>query len=132
MQRFTIFFIVAIAVHDWGGFSAHHQELKNCTQSIWYVPGLLPATADVVEVECICKLRSGTSITVNTIICRYLCQIKLQGSVFRPRYCHLQDIALHENKLQWPDDLCVSRLIYQSVDYSIIHVAGQYETLKNY
>ena len=28
-----------------GGFSAHHQELKNFTHSIWYVPGLFAATA---------------------------------------------------------------------------------------
>ena len=32
------------ALHVSGGFSAHHQELKNCTHSTWYVPGLLPAT----------------------------------------------------------------------------------------
>ena len=24
----------------WGGFSSHHQELKYCTHSVWYVPGL--------------------------------------------------------------------------------------------
>jgi hypothetical protein len=41
MQRYTIFFIVVDALHISGGFSAHHQELKNCTHSIWYVPGLL-------------------------------------------------------------------------------------------
>jgi hypothetical protein len=45
MQRYTIFLIVVSALHVSGGFSAHHQELKNCTQSIWYVPGLLGATA---------------------------------------------------------------------------------------
>ena len=28
-----------------GRFSAHHQELKNCTHSIWYVAGLLVATS---------------------------------------------------------------------------------------
>ena len=33
------------ALHVSGGFSAHHQELENCTHSIWYVPGLLAATA---------------------------------------------------------------------------------------
>jgi len=44
MQRF-IFFIIVYAPHVLGGFSAHHQELKNCTHSIWYVPGLLAATA---------------------------------------------------------------------------------------
>ena len=40
MQRYTIFFITVIALHVSGGFSAHHQKLKNCTHSIWYVPGL--------------------------------------------------------------------------------------------
>jgi len=28
MQRYTIFFITANALHVSGGFSAHHQELK--------------------------------------------------------------------------------------------------------
>jgi len=45
MQHFIIFFITVCALHVSGGFSAHHQELKNCTHSIWYVPGLLAATA---------------------------------------------------------------------------------------
>jgi hypothetical protein len=39
------------AVHVSGGFSAHHQELKNFTHSIWYVPGLLANTASVGEME---------------------------------------------------------------------------------
>jgi len=46
MQRYTIFFIIVIVS---GGFSAHHQELKNCTHSIGYVPGLLAATASMGE-----------------------------------------------------------------------------------
>jgi hypothetical protein len=41
MQRYTIFFIIVNALHVSGGFSSHHQDLKNCTHSIWYVPGLL-------------------------------------------------------------------------------------------
>jgi len=45
MQRYTIFFIIVNVLHVSGGFFAHHQELKNCTHSIWYVPGLLAATA---------------------------------------------------------------------------------------
>ena len=49
MQRYTIFFIIVNALHVSGGFSAHHQELKNCTRSIWYELGLLAATASVVE-----------------------------------------------------------------------------------
>jgi hypothetical protein len=45
MQRYTIFFIIVDAVHISGFFSAHHQELKNCTHSIWYVPGFLAGIA---------------------------------------------------------------------------------------
>jgi len=44
MQRYTIFFIIVKALHVSGGFSAHHQELKNRTHSIRYVPDLLAAT----------------------------------------------------------------------------------------
>ena len=51
MQRYTIFFIIVNALHVSGGFSTHHQELKNCTHSIWYVPGLLAAVASVVDLE---------------------------------------------------------------------------------
>ena len=51
MQRYTIFFITVNAVHVSGGFSAHHQELKNCKHSIWYVPSLLATTASVGELE---------------------------------------------------------------------------------
>jgi len=36
MQRYTIFFIVVSVRHVTSGFSAHHQELKNCTHSIGY------------------------------------------------------------------------------------------------
>jgi hypothetical protein len=39
MQRYTIFFITVKALHVSGGFSAHHQELKNCIHSTWYLPG---------------------------------------------------------------------------------------------
>jgi hypothetical protein len=31
-QRYAIFFIVVSALHVSSGFSAHHQELKNCMQ----------------------------------------------------------------------------------------------------
>jgi len=50
MQRYTIFFIIVNALHVSGGFSAHHQELKNCIHSIWYMPSLLAATASVGEI----------------------------------------------------------------------------------
>jgi len=49
MQRYTIFFITVNALHVSGGFSAHHQELKNCTPTIRYVPTLLATTASVGE-----------------------------------------------------------------------------------
>jgi len=51
MQCYTVFFIIVNALHVLGGFSTHHQELKICTHSIWYVPGLLAATTSVVELE---------------------------------------------------------------------------------
>jgi hypothetical protein len=38
MQRYTILFIIVTALHVSGGFSAHHQELKNCIHSTWHVP----------------------------------------------------------------------------------------------
>jgi len=45
MQRYTIFFIAVNALHVSGGFSAQHQELKNCTHRIGYMSSLLAATA---------------------------------------------------------------------------------------
>ena len=45
MQRYTIFFIIVNALHVSGGFSAHHQQLKNFSRSIGYMPSLLAATA---------------------------------------------------------------------------------------
>jgi hypothetical protein len=54
MQRFRIWLIIVNALHVSDGFSAHHQELKNCTNSIWYVPGLLAATAGAVGLELVC------------------------------------------------------------------------------
>ena len=49
MQRYTIFFITVNTLCVSGGFSAHHQELKNCTHSIGYMSSLLAATANVGE-----------------------------------------------------------------------------------
>jgi len=51
MQWNTIIFIAVNALHVSGGFPAHHQELKNCTYSIWYLSSLIAATASVVEME---------------------------------------------------------------------------------
>jgi hypothetical protein len=41
----TIFFITVNALHVSGGFSAHHQELENCTHIIGYMSSLLAAAA---------------------------------------------------------------------------------------
>ena len=41
MQPYTIFFITLNALDVSGGFSAHHQELKNCTHSIGCMSSLL-------------------------------------------------------------------------------------------
>jgi len=51
MQHYTIFLITFNALHVSGGFSAHHQELKNCKHSIGYMFSLLAATASVGELE---------------------------------------------------------------------------------
>jgi len=45
MQHYTLFFIIVNALHVLGSFSTHHQELRICMHSIWYVPCLLAATA---------------------------------------------------------------------------------------
>ena len=42
-----IYYVNALHVSD--GFSAHHQELKNCAHSIGYVPSLLAATASDIS-----------------------------------------------------------------------------------
>jgi hypothetical protein len=51
MQRDTIFFITVNALHVSGSFSAHHQELKNCTPSIGYMLSLFVSAADVSALE---------------------------------------------------------------------------------
>ena len=52
MQRYTIFFISVSALKFPGGFSAHHQELKNCTHS------LLAATASGSSKQAVCTVYS--------------------------------------------------------------------------
>jgi hypothetical protein len=61
MHRYTIFFIIFNALHVSGGFSAHQQELKNCTHSIWYMSSLLAATASMVELELQLNHTSGAA-----------------------------------------------------------------------
>jgi len=49
MQRYTVFFITVNALNVSGSLFAHHQELKNRTHSIGYMPSLLAATASIGE-----------------------------------------------------------------------------------
>jgi hypothetical protein len=51
MQRYTVLFITVNAVHVSGGFSAHQQELKNCTRNIGYMSSFLAATASLGELS---------------------------------------------------------------------------------
>jgi hypothetical protein len=53
MQRYTIFFIAVNALHVSGGFSTHHQELRNCIHSIWFMSSLPAATASMGELHLI-------------------------------------------------------------------------------
>jgi hypothetical protein len=50
-QRDIMIFIVVRALHVSSGFSAHHQELKNCTGSIGYLSKLCIVTASLAESE---------------------------------------------------------------------------------
>jgi hypothetical protein len=51
MQRNTIFFIVVKALLVSGVFPAHHQELKNCTRSIWYLLSLVAETSRALTIK---------------------------------------------------------------------------------
>jgi hypothetical protein len=51
MQRYTIFFIIVNALNVSGGFSAHHQGLKNYTHSVGYTSSLLAAIVSVGELD---------------------------------------------------------------------------------
>jgi len=55
---YTIFFITVNAVHVSGGFSAHHQELKNCTHSIGY---MLAVAANKLGIYSILYLQFSSS-----------------------------------------------------------------------
>jgi hypothetical protein len=49
MQRYSNRYFIVKALHVSGGFSAHHQELRNCTHSIGYCQAFLPPSANVGE-----------------------------------------------------------------------------------
>jgi hypothetical protein len=69
MQRNTIFFIAVKTLNVSGGFSAHHQELKNCTYNIWYLLSLVAATASVVEMEMVSVCCSTTQKQIPDAVC---------------------------------------------------------------
>jgi len=73
IQHYTIFFIIVNALHVSGVFSTHHQELKNCTHSIWYVPSLLAASA------------SGSSKHIPDAVCTVLLLLMMGGKT--PKTC---------------------------------------------
>jgi hypothetical protein len=50
MQRNTIFVIAVKALRVSDGFTAHYQELKNCTHSILYLLSLVAAAAAAARV----------------------------------------------------------------------------------
>ena len=68
MQRYTIFFIIVNALHVSGGFSAHHQELKNYTH-IGYKPSLLAATASVGEFQLTHASSSSKQVWHIPVVC---------------------------------------------------------------
>jgi len=47
--QYSLLLSMLYALHVSGGFSAHHQELKNCTCSIGYMSSLLAASTSVGE-----------------------------------------------------------------------------------
>ena len=69
MQRYTILFIIVNAVHVSGGFSAHHQELKNCKHSIGYMPSLLAATASVGELDSPMLAVAASKLGIYPMLC---------------------------------------------------------------
>jgi len=58
LQRYTIFFIIVNALHVSVGFSAHHQELKNSTHNIGYMPSLAASKLDIYPMLCVQFLSS--------------------------------------------------------------------------
>jgi len=88
MQRYTIFFTTVNALHVSGEFSAHHQELKNCTHNIEYMPSLLAATASVVEMF---QLNHASGISkqawhIPDVVCTVLELLMMGGETARNMY----------------------------------------------
>jgi hypothetical protein len=62
-------FIIVNAVHVSGGFSAHHQELKNFIHSIGYMPILLAATASLGELDSLTLAVAASKLGTYPMLC---------------------------------------------------------------
>jgi hypothetical protein len=69
MQHYTIFFITVNALHVSGSFSTHHQELKNCTHSMGYMPSLLAATASMGELDLPTLVVAASKLGLPPMLC---------------------------------------------------------------
>jgi hypothetical protein len=110
VQTYTIFFIIVDALHVSGGFSDHYQELKNCTHSIWYVPGLL-----LLPLAC-CAGSSPTTLAVATSkpdTYQMLCVQSLSSRWWAEK----------------PPETCTALTIIKNIVYITLHLVGC--TLKN-
>jgi hypothetical protein len=77
MQRYTILFIVVNGLHVSGGFSAHHQELKNSTHSIGYIPlAVVASKPGIYPMLCVEFLSSWLWTEKPPETCRSLTTIK--------------------------------------------------------
>jgi len=69
MQHYTTLFITVNALHASGGFSAQHQEFKNCTHSIRYVPSLFAATASMGESNSLTLAVAASKLGTYPMLC---------------------------------------------------------------
>jgi hypothetical protein len=106
MQRYTIFFIIVNALHASGGFSAHYQELKNCTHSIGYMQSLFAATAGVGVLELQFQLTHGFCAIV---------QVGRKSQIFYGQFvgfnvfiagnsCHISPVHPQQSLLTWSSE----------------------------
>jgi hypothetical protein len=84
LQRYTVFFITVNVLHVSGGFSAHHQELRNCTHTAsggWVscnspTPAVAANKLDIYPMLCVQCLSSWWWVEKSPETCRALTVIK--------------------------------------------------------
>jgi hypothetical protein len=92
MQTYTIHLFLQNALHDSGGSSVHHQELKNCTYSIWYLLNRYCYLSLSWRSSISSKTVKGSSNSVtNTRRCMYSCRAPDGGR--RNRLKHVEHFA---------------------------------------